>query len=349
MSLSNYEIGYCVRGNPRAGTQAPASNQRRPGGSNSRHRLSCELRFATINVGTMTGKRVDVVELMKMGAQETKWKGDRAVNVGEGFKMLHAGGDRKINRVGAIMNEEYRKEVIRVERWGGRFVAVWTLVGRQMMCMLLVYAPQTERTQEDKDAFRSNLEEIIGHVEPETVLVVAGDMNAHVGKIHNSEETVGMYGWGSRNREGQDLVEMLARNQLVVVNAFFQKRESRKITYISGNNRTEIDLLIVRSCQRNKVRDCKVLAGEHITSRHKPLVYDMRIGKDKQRRSKQRQVIWWWKCEGEVVKKYKSKVDRKFRLLKEQREDVEAEWTAFKEGFVGTAEEICGRTSGKPT
>ena len=47
--------------------------------------------------------------------------------------------------------------------------------------------------------------------------------------------------------------------------------------------------------------------------------------------------------------KYKSEVERKFRLLKEQREDVEAEWTTFKEGFVGTAEEMCGRTSGKPT
>ena len=49
------------------------------------------------------------------------------------------------------------------------------------------------------------------------------------------------------------------------------------------------------------------------------------------------------------MEKYKSEVDRKFRPLKEQREDVEAKWTAFKEGFVGTAEEICGRTSGKPT
>ena len=132
-----------------------------------------------------------------------------------------------------------------------------------MMCILSVYASQTGRTQEDKDAFRSNLEEIIGHVEPETVLVVAGDMNAHVGKIQYSEETVGNYGWGTRNREGQVLVEMLARNQLVVVNSFFQKRESHKITYISGNNRTDIDLLIVRSWPRNKVRDCKVLAGEH--------------------------------------------------------------------------------------
>ena len=70
----------------------------------------------------MTGKRVEVVELMKrgqllvMGVQETKWKGDIAVNLGEGFKMLHVGGDGKINGTGVIVNEEYSKEVIWVER-----------------------------------------------------------------------------------------------------------------------------------------------------------------------------------------------------------------------------------------
>ena len=104
------------------------------------------------------------------------------MDLGEGFKMLRAGGDRKTNGLGEIMNEGYSKEVIRVERWGGRITAVWILVGGQMMCILSVYAPQTVRTQEDKDAFRSNLEEIIGHVEPETVLVVAGDMNVGYGR-----------------------------------------------------------------------------------------------------------------------------------------------------------------------
>ena len=109
---------------------------------------------------------------------------------------------------------------------------------------------------------------------------------------------------GLKKQRGQ---EMLARNQLVVVNSFFKKRESHKITYRSGNNITEIDLLIVRSCRRNKVRNCKILAGEHITSQHKPLVYEMWIGRDKQRRRKQRQVIRWWKCEGDVMENTKAK------------------------------------------
>ena len=34
-------------------------------------------------------------QLLVMGVQETKWKGDRAVDLGEGFKMLHARGDGK--------------------------------------------------------------------------------------------------------------------------------------------------------------------------------------------------------------------------------------------------------------
>ena len=103
-------------------------------------------------------------------AEDAKSKARNKHKNGEEFNMLHAAGGGK-NGVGVIMNEEYSKEVIRVERWGGMIIAVWILVGGQMMCILSEYAPQTGRTQEDKDAFRSNLEEIIGHEEPETVLV----------------------------------------------------------------------------------------------------------------------------------------------------------------------------------
>ena len=107
MSLSNYEIGYRVSGNRRGSRlRHQRKKSAKTWGSNSRQRLSCEVRFATLNVGTMTGKRVELVELMKrrqllvLGVQETKWKGDRTVKLGEGFKMLHAGGDGKTNGVG---------------------------------------------------------------------------------------------------------------------------------------------------------------------------------------------------------------------------------------------------------
>ena len=45
------------------------------------------------------------------------------MNLGEGFKMLHARGNGKTNGVGMIVNEECSKEVIRVDICGGRIIA----------------------------------------------------------------------------------------------------------------------------------------------------------------------------------------------------------------------------------
>ena len=54
---------------------------------------------------------------------------------------------------------------------------------------------------------------------------------------------------GTRNQEGQALVELMARNGLAFVGSFFQKQESHKITYRSGHHRTELDLVLIRKQQ----------------------------------------------------------------------------------------------------
>ena len=67
-------------------------------------------------------------EMEVLYVQETKWKGDRARKMEEGYKMLHAGGDGRSNGVGIIVNVEISKEVVRVERWQGRIIAVWMMI-----------------------------------------------------------------------------------------------------------------------------------------------------------------------------------------------------------------------------
>ena len=72
-------------------------------------------------------------------------------------------------------------------------------------------------------------------IELEILLCIARDVNAHIGETEpGEEENVGKYGWGTRNREGQALVEVMARNDLAFVGSFFRKRESHKITYRSA-------------------------------------------------------------------------------------------------------------------
>ena len=109
---------------------AAARNVRGPGRASTWQRSLCEVRMGSLNVGTMEEKALEVVEMMKrrkmevLCVQETKWKGDRARKMAEGYKMLHAGGDGRSNCVGIIVNVEISKEVVRVERWQGRIIAV---------------------------------------------------------------------------------------------------------------------------------------------------------------------------------------------------------------------------------
>ena len=93
------------------------------------------------------------------------------------------------------------------------------------------------RIQAEKQEFREALERMMGMVDLEVMLCIAGDFNVHMGVAESGEEEYfSKFGWGMRNREGQELVELVARNAMARAGSFFQKRESHKITYRSGQH-----------------------------------------------------------------------------------------------------------------
>ena len=57
--------------------------------------------------------------------------------------------------------------------------------------------------------------------------------------------------------------------------------------------------------------------------------------------------IKWWKCKDEMMAEYRERIMRKYEELDSEKGTVEGEWRQYKDVFVGVAEELCGRTSGK--
>ena len=127
----------------------------------------------------MEGKALELVEIMKkrkmevLCVQETKWKGDMARKLAEGYKMLHAGGDGRSKCVGIIVNVEISNEVVRVERLQARIIAVWMMIRQQMVCVICVCGPKTGRTEAVKEAFREDVERLAGLSDDQTMLSVA--------------------------------------------------------------------------------------------------------------------------------------------------------------------------------
>ena len=60
----------------------------------------------------------------------------------------------------------------------------------------------------------------------------------------------GGYGFGTRNEEGERILEFSEATGMVVGNTLFKKRESQLVTYESGKQRSAIDFLLIRKEDR---------------------------------------------------------------------------------------------------
>ena len=129
------------------------------------------------------------------------------------------------------------------------------------------------------------MKRLAGLSDGQTMLCIAGDFNAHISVVESGdEESIGIFGLGTMIREGRELVDMLMRNGLTVAGTFFQK-ESHKITHRSGRHNKQLNLLFVRQQQLRRVKDCKALAGEYVTTQRKPIVFEVRMKKWKEKRT----------------------------------------------------------------
>jgi len=173
--------------------------------------------------------------------------------------------------------------------------------------------------------------------------VIGADMNGHVGLEAGGYEGVhGGHGFGDRNEEGSNLLEMAEGLDLVVVNACFQKKEEHRITYRSGPYASQIDYLLVRQVDRKCVYYCKVIPGEAAIRQHRVLAMSMELRcKRADRRNKQKDQIRTWKLKGDNVEIFRYEVQSRMSVSQE------VTWDKLKSSTMESARKVCGMTRGQ--
>ncbi|KAK3886115.1 hypothetical protein Pcinc_009692 [Petrolisthes cinctipes] len=136
------------------------------------------------------------------------------------------------------------ESVIEVIRWDDRMIKTKLVVGEKVLNIFSVYAPQLD---EEKEEFREKLSDRISEVSRGDIVIVAGDMNAHIGRDNGGyEEVMGGYGIGQRNKEGEQKLQLCQLHNLRIWNTWFMKREQHLITFKSGDSATQIDYYNVK-------------------------------------------------------------------------------------------------------
>ncbi|KAK6744599.1 hypothetical protein RB195_011370 [Necator americanus] len=166
-----------------------------------RHRQQHPVRLATLNVGTLTGRSRELADSLRKRrvdiccVQETRWKGSKARELGDGYKLIYHGTSNR-NGVGIILNESFRNSVTAVDRLSDRLMAVKVDTGEVELRVVSAYAPQMGCGEEEKACFWEDLEQSVQSLEGEEVLLIGGDFNGH--RCRFSERRVRELSWWIR-------------------------------------------------------------------------------------------------------------------------------------------------------
>ncbi|KAM1225087.1 hypothetical protein ACFX2G_044844 [Malus domestica] len=265
-----------------------------------------KMRLGTWNIGTLTGKSMEVVEVMVrrriniMCLQETKWVGCKAKDLeNSGFKLWYSGTNRTRNGVGIIVDKTLTQDVVDVKMVGDRIMAIKIVIGQELINVISAYAPQVGLDTSSKEKFWEDLGDLVQGIAQTEKLFIGGDLNGHVGReTGNYGGFHGGHGFGERNEDGEAILDFAMAYDLFLANTFFKKIEEHVITYKSGSSKTQIDFLLMRK-------------GDRITSKEV-------LGESKGFAPHQKE-SWWWN--EEVQTKVKAKKECCKALYKDRTDE----------------------------
>ena len=108
------------------------------------------------------------------------------------YKFFWQGNRRGIGGVGIAIAERWVDKVVRVDRVSDRIIALELLIGKTVTTFISVYAPQVGLEDDEKDSFYDALRATVAKVDDKKIVIIAGDLNGHVGR--SSEGYEGIHG-----------------------------------------------------------------------------------------------------------------------------------------------------------
>nr|XP_034840840.1 craniofacial development protein 2-like [Maniola hyperantus] len=317
-----------------------------------------KMRMISWNVGTMTGRGrelADVLEKRRINVaclQETRWKGTKAREIGAEYKFFYSVSDGRKNGVGVVLDKDLKKCVTDVNRVNDRIIVVKLVIQNVVVNIVSVYAPQVGCDDEMKETFWKNFDAVMMGIPQSEEIYIGGDFNSHVGRTNENFERVhGSWGFGTRNREGETLLQSASAFDMVIVNTFFEKRDQHLITYQSGNHRSQIDYFLISRKNLNTVKDCKVIPGEPLASQHRLLLMEMKV-KVQTIKSKPKTLpkIKWYMIEKEecAIEFQRRVVDKMIEMDGDfQKKSVNECWNEMASFMRSVAMDIFGETKNR--
>ena len=145
--------------------------------------------------------------------------------IGRKYKLFWQCCNNGTAGVGMFIAERWIDSVVDVIRVNERIMYVKLVIGKQIGNIVSAYAPQVDLSAEEKDDFWDSFLIVLSGIPKQEIIFICSDTNGHVGRDADGYGGVdGGMGFGTRNAEGERILEFGDAVGMVVCNTFFKRK-----------------------------------------------------------------------------------------------------------------------------
>ena len=213
-----------------------------------------------------------------IGISEVRWTGKGETSAGDfiwsGEEKLHMKG------VGFLLSAQAKRALIGYNPVSSRIISARFEAVPFNITVIHVYAPTSASSDEDIEAFYSDIEGTLAKTGKSDVIILTGDWNAKVGDDNADWKcAMGKYGYGDRNERGERLLEFATTHSLYICNTRFEQKPNRKWTWASpdGIHKNMIDLILIQQRWKTSVINCRTFQSADISSDHSLVLCNIKL------------------------------------------------------------------------
>ena len=319
------------------------------------------MRIATFNVrGLMQNHKkvslADDLQKYKITVaciQETHINNDGAINIktsdnSSTYTLYHVSSPDSHHGCGIIIDRNTECAFTKInDRACSLTIHVPTTRTKKPLIIICAYAPTldaSEKNPEIRENFYNDLQSYISDAPSSSMIIIGGDFNAKTGSSHNDHpETIGEFGKGITNTNGENLLEFARSNSMVLCNTLFYHKMAHRTTWESPGNspvRNQIDYILVKQNARKLVKNCRSYNGTTTNSDHRIVICDIELKWYKmfhKKKIKTNNFDMQRLKNGTIRQKY---IDSVKERLNEEAEEKSAQeqWNIIKDACISSAE-----------
>uniref|UniRef100_W6NF69 Endonuclease exonuclease phosphatase domain containing protein n=1 Tax=Haemonchus contortus TaxID=6289 RepID=W6NF69_HAECO len=287
-----------------------------------------------------------------LGISEVRWTGQGCMR-SDGKTILFSGLEERHERgVGIVLSKRAAEALVGWRPVSERIITARFVTRHTRITVVQVYAPTEDTSEELKDSFYEQLQDIVDDVPRRDLKLIIGDFNAKLSQDRTGfERAIGPFAsCEQHSNNGERLALFCEQNAFCVGNTFFQHKRIHKETWCSpdGKTRKEIDYICISKKWRTSLRDVRVFRGADVASDH--LLLGASIKLKLKRQVEELQVTRPFALEKlkdpAITACFPLELRNRFAVLEEVG-TLEEEWTSVKRAIQDCAQEVLGRRRGK--